>query len=125
MKNQGSMHGIIGEMFFFPLVHFLPHFPHFLLFIIKKKESHGLFLCLILLILAFPRPEHLKPRVSTDGEGRRNSARLCATAVRRLGKQHSNHSPLGRTSGTGPKTLPKCCGSKQALTGLVLQPRGL
>ena len=27
---------------------------------------------------------HLKPRVSTDGEGRRNSARLCVTAVRRL-----------------------------------------
>ena len=35
-------------------------------------------------------PPHLKPRTGTDGEGRRNSARLCATAVRRLGKQHSN-----------------------------------
>ena len=30
-------------------------------------------------------PPHLKPRVSTDGEGRRNSARLCITAVRRVG----------------------------------------
>ena len=33
---------------------------------------------------------HLEPRVCTDGEGRRNSARLCATAVRRFGKQRSN-----------------------------------
>ena len=32
-----------------------------------------------------PRSPHLKPRVSTDGEGRRNSARLCITAVRRVG----------------------------------------
>ena len=30
-------------------------------------------------------PPHLKPRMGTDGEGRRNPARLCTTAVRRLG----------------------------------------
>ena len=30
-------------------------------------------------------PQHLKPRVDTDGEGRRNPARLCTTAVRRRG----------------------------------------
>ena len=35
-------------------------------------------------------PPHLKPRMGTDGEGRRNPARLCTTAVRRLGNQHSN-----------------------------------
>ena len=35
-------------------------------------------------------PPHLKPRMCTDGEGRRNSARLCATAVRCTGKQRSN-----------------------------------
>ena len=28
--------------------------------------------------------------MGTDGEGRRNPARLCATAVRRSDKQHSN-----------------------------------
>ena len=28
-------------------------------------------------------PPHLKPRMGTDGEGRRNPARLCTTAVRR------------------------------------------
>ena len=36
------------------------------------------------------RPTHLKPRMGTDGEGRRNSARLCTTAVRR-----SSSPPLG------------------------------
>ena len=30
-------------------------------------------------------PPHLKPRMGTDGEGRRNPARLCTTAVRCLG----------------------------------------
>ena len=29
------------------------------------------------------RPPHLKPRTGTDGEGRRDSARLCVAAVRR------------------------------------------
>ena len=36
-------------------------------------------------------PPHLKPRMGTDGEGRRNPARLCTTAVRHLGKQHSGN----------------------------------
>ena len=56
------------------------------------------------------RLTHLKPRVDTDGEGRRNSARLCITVVRRFGKQRSNRSrnrnPLPRpTSGTHTSPL--------------------
>ena len=56
------------------------------------------------------RLTHLKPRVDTDGEGRRNSARLCITVVRRFGKQRSNRSrnrnPLLRpTPGTHTSPL--------------------
>ena len=40
-----------------------------------------------------PRPTHPKPRVGTDGEGRRNSARLCITVVRRASSPSLNHHP--------------------------------
>ena len=43
-------------------------------------------------------PPHLKPRTGTDGEGRRDSARLCVAAVRRsAASQHRNRTapPLG------------------------------
>ena len=49
-------------------------------------------------------PPHLKPRMGTDGEGRRNPARLCTTAVRRLSSPSLSHRPPlvyhahGRTS---------------------------
>ena len=36
-------------------------------------------------------PPHLKPRVYTDGEGRRNSARLCVTVVRCSGSPPPSH----------------------------------
>ena len=39
------------------------------------------------------RLTHLKPRVDTDGEGRRNSARLCITVVRRVCSPSLNHDP--------------------------------
>ena len=37
-------------------------------------------------------PPHLKPRMCTNGEGRRNSARLCITVVRRTCSPPLNHS---------------------------------
>ena len=46
-------------------------------------------------------PPHLKPRMGTDGEGRRNSARLCATVVRRSGKQRSNRNRNRHTRASG------------------------
>jgi len=36
---------------------------------------------------------HLKPRVNTDGEGRRNSARLCITVIRHTSSPSLNHDP--------------------------------
>ena len=45
-----------------------------------------------------PHPKHLKPRVDTDGEGRRNPARLCTTAVRCVGWPPLNHRPPPRTN---------------------------
>ena len=62
------------------------------------------------------RPTHLKRKVCTDGEGRRNSALRCATAVRRLGKQPAQQPP--------PSSLPVCAPPlADARTALSLQPQ--
>ena len=56
--------------------------------------------------LALPHaPPHLKPRACTDGEGRRNPARLCAAVVRRLCSSTGQppHTPQ-TTSGHGHVT---------------------
>ena len=51
-------------------------------------------------------PPHLKPRMGTDGEGRRNPARLCTTAVRRSSSPPLSH----RNRNTGKWEGVQCCG---------------